>query len=299
MTNGKTVFHREKHRSQRQAKFTWLSFNVSAFNVYGLHRSVHYATLCLCTLKNERRRGCVEIIRVAYIEETWRTIRNGELRFLIRRAGLPMLVKSRLNIVPLFVFPLFLSYGRLLCFSIFVERWYGRKRKEKKKEEVRYRFFPNFPYFLVGYIFSFYSRKLPLKFALPRCNVAWLFIRETENMWHAGVHSPSLRHNFQHILLQFSNTTIVHSRRDFYRKTRTLVLVLEKTFRGNCFFLARTFLRILSIFISLSRYRTICIGGDENQIYRAVYVHMNFTVTRHRNDIFRTKSDYGLVLGLR
>lgn len=173
------------------------------------------------------------------------------------------------------------------------------KAKRKKKEEVRYRFFPNFPHFLVGYIFSFYSRKLPLKFALPRCNVAWLFIRETENMWHAGVHSPSLRHNFQHILLQFSNTTIVHSRRDFYRKTRTLVLVLEKTFRGNCFFLARTFLQILSIFISLSRYRTICIGGDENQIYRAVYVHMNFTVTRHRNDIFRTKSDYGLVLGLR
>lgn len=172
-------------------------------------------------------------------------VRNGELRFLIRRAGLPMLVKSRLNIVPLFVFPLFLSYARFLCFSTFVERWYGtesEKKKKEKKEEVRYRFFPNFPYFLVRYIFSFYSRKLPLKFALPCRNVAWLFIRETENTWYAGVHSPSLRHNFQRVLLRFSNTTIVHGRRDFYRKTRTLVLVLEKTFPGNYFFLARTFL---------------------------------------------------------
>lgn len=78
-------------------------------------------------------------------------VRNGELRFLIRPAGLPMLVKSRLNIVPLFVFPLFLSYARFLCFSTFVERWYGRKRKKKKKRKKRFdivfsQIFPIFSY---------------------------------------------------------------------------------------------------------------------------------------------------------
>lgn len=118
-------------------------------------------------------------------------------------------------------------------------------------------------------------------------------------MWYAGVHSPSLRHNSEHILLRFSNTTIVHGRRDFYRKTRTLVLVLEKKIFSRQLFFLSTYIPVSSLYLYVSRYRTICIGGDEIQIYRAVYVHMNFIVTRHRNDIFGTKSDYGLVLGPR
>lgn len=80
-------------------------------------------------------------------------VRNGELRFLIRRAGLPMLVKSRLNIVPLFVFPLFLSYARFLCFSTFVERWYGTESEKKKKRKEGKRF--DIVFFQIFPIFSY------------------------------------------------------------------------------------------------------------------------------------------------
>lgn len=80
-------------------------------------------------------------------------VRNGELRFLIRRAGLPMLVKSRLNIVPLFVFPLFLSYARFLCFFYVRREMVRTKAKKKKKKKRKKRF--DIGFFQIFPIFSY------------------------------------------------------------------------------------------------------------------------------------------------
>lgn len=62
-------------------------------------------------------------------------------------------------------------------------------------------------------------------------------------------------------------------------KQRTLILVLEKTFPGNSFFLARTFLQVLCIFafLVIERFVSIRIGGDENQLYRPYEFHRDTT----------------------